>query len=273
MIYMKNYGAKVFNNKRKLRKLLRMAKTNKYSAPKLAKIFNCNKNTILGTLAKFGIRLPNLGRFKKRVYCNTNFFERLIPTSVYWAGFIAADGCLFFRDKSLSIGLKRSDITQLYKFRKAIKANAKINYIRSTKSVNITIYSNKLFKSLIKLGITPNKSKRMGKIKIPLHLMSHFIRGVFDGDGSISGKKITHVQFQIAGYKPFLRQIQNILIRECNVRKVKIYSRKNSKTHILQYTGSQIFRILNFIYKNSTKKTRLERKYKKYIRFKRRFRK
>ena len=104
--------------------------------------------------------------------------------------------------------------------------------------------------------------------------MSHFIRGVFDGDGSLSGNKITHIQFQIAGYKPLLRQIQGILVKKCHINKVKIYSLSGqNKASRVQYTGSQIFKILDFLYKNSTSQTRLERKYKKYLLFKKKFRK
>jgi len=134
--------------------------------------------------------------------------------------------------------------------------------------------SDKIFNSLVKLGITPNKSLRMQKLIIPNNLTNHFIRGVFDGDGSLSGKRITHVQFEIAGYKPFLKQIQDILIKNCDVNRVKIYSlnyKKKGKAFRLQYTGSQIFRILDFLYKKSKNQTRLERKYKKYILFNKKF--
>ena len=177
--------------------------------------------------------------------------------------------------KSFYIGLRRSDINHLKKFRKAINSNAKISYVKSNNSVRLGIYSSeRFFNSLVKLGITPNKSLRIRKIIIPNNLINHFIRGIFDGDGSISGKKITHVQFQIAGYKPLLKQIQEILIKKCDVNRVKIYPlnyKKKGKALRLQYTGSQIFRILNFLYKKSTNQTRLERKYKKYLMLKKKF--
>lgn len=278
---MKNYGAKVFKNRLKLKKLLKLAKSNKYSAPKLAKIFNCEKKTIFGTLNKFGIHLPNLGKFKKKYSCNDKFFIKLNPTSAYWLGFIAADGCLYLRDgrdKNFYIGLKRSDVKHLRKFKKAIKSDARIRCIKSNNSVLVGLWSvDKIFDSLTELGIEPNKSLRIKKVRVPRNLMSHFIRGVFDGDGYLGGKKITHVQFQIAGYKTLLKQIQDILIKKCNVNnKVKIYPASytiKSKASRLQYTGSQIFRILDFLYGRSTEQTRLERKYKKYIMLKKKFKK
>lgn len=277
---MKNYGAKVFKDYRKLKRLLKLAKTNKYSGPQLAAIFKCNVKCIHGSLNRVGIYLPNLGEFKRKYKYNDEFFTKLTPISAYWLGFIAADGSLYLknkREKNLRIGLQRSDLNHLRKFKGAIKSNAKIGYTKSNNSVHIEFYSSdKIFDSLVKLGIIPNKSLRIQKIIVPENLRSHFIRGVFDGDGSISGKKITHVQFEIAGYKPFLKQIQNTLIKECGVNRVKIYSlnrKKEGGASRLQYTGAQIFRILDFLYKRSTNQIRLERKYKKYMMLKKKFRK
>ena len=275
---MKNYGAKIFRERGKLRKLLRLAKTNRYSAPQLAKIFKCNKKPIHGALNRAGIYLPNLGRFKRRYKCDDEFFIKLIPTSAYWLGFIAADGCLYLGkrgEKNFYIALNCLDVKHLKNFKKTIKTNAKIGYIKSNNSTHISFYSvDKIFDSLVKLGIKPNKRLRIENVIVPNNLMSHFIRGVFDGDGSLSGKKITHVQFQIAGYKPLLKQVQDILIKKCNVNKVKIYPlgyKIEGQASRLQYTGSQIFRILDFLYKESTNRTRLERKYKKYLMFKKKF--
>lgn len=273
-------GVEVFKDYKNLKKLLKLAKTNKYSAPQLAAIFNCNKKLIYGVLNKIGINLPNLGKFKKKYKHNDKFFIKLTPVSAYWLGFIVADGCLYLGkrgEKNFYIALNYSDIKHLKNFKKAMKTNAKIRYIKSNKSVHLNFYSvDKIFDSFVKLGVKPNKSLRIENIRIPNGLTSHFIRGVFDGDGSVGGKKITHIQFQIAGYKTLLKQIQNILIKECNVNRVKIYplSYKNKgAASRLQYTGSQIFRILNFLYKESTSQTRLERKYQKYIMLKKKFRK
>ena len=277
---MKNYGAKIFGERKKLRRLLELAKTNKYSAPQLAEIFNCCKKPIHGALNRAGIYLPNLGKFKKRYKHNEEFFTKLTPTSTYWAGFITADGCLYLRgkqEKVFYLTLKHADINHLRKFRKTIRSNARIGCVKSNNSANLRFYScDKVFDSLLNLGIKPHKNLRDEKIRIPNGLMSHFIRGVFDGDGSVSGKKITHVQFQIAGYKPLLKQIQDTLIKKCNVKKVKFYPldyKKEGKAFRLQYTGSQIFRILKFLYKNSAPRIRLERKYKKYLILKKKFKK
>lgn len=266
------YQSKIFNNKHKINRLNKLAKTKKYSAPHLAEIFNCNKKTIFKVLQANNVFLPNLGRFKKRIYCNTRFFIKLSPVSAYWAGFIAADGILFNRDKSLTIALNKRDTRHLYKFIKAVKSNAQVGFVKSNHSVHVSICSPPLFSSLVKLGITPNKSLTITYVDLPSSLMSHFVRGVFEGDGWISGRKITHVQFGIAGNKPFLQQIQDVLVKKCHVNRVKLYPLfPRGRVFKLQYTGSQIFRILNFLYKKSSYQTRLDRKYQKMLEFKRKF--
>ncbi len=267
-----NYQSKVFDSEHKIRRLIKLANTNAFSAPRLAKFFNCNKKTIFRILKENKITLPNLGRFKKKIYVNDNFFTKLNSVSAYWAGFIAADGVLSNRDKNLSIALNKRDVKHLYKFIKAVKSNAHVGCIKSNNSAHVNLYSKPLYNSLLKLGITPNKSLTIKYVKIPLSLMPHFIRGTFDGDGWISGKKVTHIQFGIAGNRPFLQQIQDILIKRCHINRVKLYPlSQGGKAYKLQYTGSQIFRILNFLYKKSSYQIRLDRKYQKMLELKRKF--
>lgn len=87
----------------------------------------------------------------------------------------------------------------------------------------------------------------------------------------MSGNQPTNVQICIAGNKPFLEWIQTILIKRCKLNKIKIYPLEG-KAYRLQYTGNQIFRILDYLYKHSSKDNRLDRKYKKYLEYSKLFR-
>lgn len=152
---------KVFNNIKKLNRLIELAKSESYSVPKLVRTFKCGKSAIFRALYSNKIVLPNLGRFKKMYNFNENFFKKLNKTSTYWAGFIAADGYLMIKKegyKYVILSLSKKDVDHLHKFRKVLKSNIKINYIKQTKSVRMALYSEKLFNSLNKLGITQRKS-------------------------------------------------------------------------------------------------------------------
>lgn len=256
--------------------LIKLAKTGKYSSSQLKKIFNCGRSLIFKILKGNKISLHNKGKFKRKYHYNEEFFQNLTPTSAYWLGIIASDGYLYLRrgnEKSVNLRFNKRDFKHINKFLFAIKSNIKPHYTKSTNSIGISIYSSKLFDSLIKLGVKPNKSLSIKRINIKNSLMAHFIRGVSDGDGSISGNRRTHIQFMIAGNKPFLEQIQEVLIKNCNLNKTKVYPLYKSKAFKLQYTGIQTLKILDFIYKDSKEEIRLNRKYKKYLEFKNKFEK
>lgn len=264
--------SKTFKRKRKLSKLVALANTGKYSAPKLAETFKCNKKTVLQVLRDNNIKLKNLGQFQKKIFCDDSFFDNLTPVSSYWLGFIAADGCLSLRNRSVTIALALRDKGHLQKFKRAIFANSTIFYALPTNSVRISVYSEKVFDRLVNLGVTPNKSLTISKVEVPQNLLSHFVRGVFDGDGSITGKRVTHLQFMIAGNKPFLKNLQENLIKNCDINEVQLYQLSGKgKAFKLQYTGSQVFRILDYLYRDSTPEVRLTRKFEKYLRLKNKF--
>ena len=269
----KCFKSKTFKDNDKLKLLLKLARTNKYSAPQLSKKFNCTRDTVIRVLYTHGIVLNNKGRFPKKYYCNENFFKTFNPASAYWAGFIAADGCIHVNgnQKVLQVALNSDDESHIIKFKKILKTNARISFNSTTNSARLCLYSNKLCDSLIDIGITPRKSLTIQKVNVPKKLMSNFVRGVFDGDGSLSGNKVTHIQVMIAGNKPFLGWIQKNLVENCGLNNVKLYKLFLSKAYKIQYTGVQSLKILEYLYKDSSSSIRLERKYKKFLQFKHKF--
>ena len=110
----------------------------------------------------------------------------------------------------------------------------------------------KIFKDLIKLGVTPRKSLTL---KFPTFLnedlMRHFIRGYFDGDGCIwDGKRqkrivkdktvklgyrektVHNVKFTFTGNDSFISDLQKYLVNKIGINICKLnYSKaKNSNT-------------------------------------------
>ena len=92
--------------------------------------------------------------------------------------------------------------------------------------------------------------------------MSHFIRGYFDGDGSLHYLKGTN-NYRISftcGNSDFLCDIK----KELQVD-VSLGHNKSTNTYQLQISGRRnLERILNYLYKDSKEETRLNRKYQKY---------
>ena len=207
--------------------------------------------------------------FGRTIFFNQNYFDNITEEhQAYWLGFIYADGTIVRTDENVSahnrlqIGLSIKDEEHLKLFAKYI--NYPIdkliyytppNSYTSSSMCYIQCNSLKITSDLIKVGCIPNKTTHSFMPKIPQNLIKHFIRGYFDGDGSISRN------FSITSEGNILHQMQNILMKECDLNKTKIPFRKNSYT--LSYGGrQQLTRIYHYLYDDST--VYLQRKYDKF---------
>jgi Mor family transcriptional regulator len=214
----------------------------------------------------------------RKNFFNKSYFRNIDNEhKAYWLGFLMADSSICKVSKidkfcnRLRINISYSDRFLLEQFAKDIEyIDYKIeDYIpKGTYSTNmmskITINSiemctdlinNKCFEGKINRTIFPLEV-------IPDNLIRHFIRGYFDGDGSISCEV-----FSIIGNKDFLDDLQNILMINCNLNKTKLTKEKsiNVELYYIFYGGYlQIQRIKDFLYKDAT--IYLERKHIKFDR-------
>tara|TARA_R110000868_G_scaffold46524_5_gene153637 strand:+ start:21154 stop:21981 length:828 start_codon:yes stop_codon:yes gene_type:complete len=222
------------------------------------------------------IKLYNIKYYKyqPKIYsCNNNIFYKENENAFYLAGFIAADGCVRNRvrkkciSKSLIIALSNKDHEHLEKIKMALQSNNPIKsiIIKPNKKVKvyshqsrIEIYSAQIVNDLLKFNITPNKTYtyNMPDWLINHELVNHFIRGYFDGDGSI-GKykkppsKILHSQLNMLGTELFIKQYKTIIEQNCNVNDNKII--KINNIYSLSYSGNNVVkRIYEFLYKDAT---------------------
>ncbi len=122
---------------------------------------------------------------------NEGYFEVLNEYSVYWLGFLYADGYVRLKDGrsgTLKLKLKDTDRGHIEKFLIDIESNhpIKCGVDGKSKFCSTSVNSNKMVKRLFELGCVNNKTFKIRLPNLPEYLMSHFIRGYFDGDGSIS---------------------------------------------------------------------------------------
>lgn len=190
----------------------------------IRRILRNNNITIIGT---------------KRYQVNDNYFENIDnEEKAYWLGFLCADGYLRLRYGkygNLRLKLSTKDISHIEKFKNSINSTNKITtkdeYYQykgeklKTSSTYIEIHSTKMVKDLIKHGCSENKTKYMTiPTTIPDNLIRHYIRGYFDGDGSISIDKFNNFSFYICGSSEnFLKwmhdEFDKINITKQNIRK------------------------------------------------------
>lgn len=150
------------------------------------------------------VKAKYIGRkcWESRVKYNINHdaFKYTTPESLYWAGFLAADGCVQEKNennKTISIGLKKSDIGHIEKFRKFIGSDT---VIREKKhSFDISVSSVKMANDLRRFGVTPRKSLNYSPPDFCLN-SPDFWRGMIDGDGCI-GDKNGNIHIGLCGSK------------------------------------------------------------------------
>lgn len=238
----------------------------KYTLKQLGREFNCSYGTIKNLLNKHNIQ----SRGNKQGYPRNEYYFNKIDTEekAYWLGFLYADGCVHTNNYEISINITDQDHVE--KFKTAIGAiNHKITEINDKRFSNaktlyqFTIKDKQLHQDLIKWGCIPQKSLLLNKIpNIPRDYVSHFIRGYFDGDGSLHYLQGTNnYRISFVGTKNFLNDIQKELITN-----VSLQSGGTGKAYTLQIAGrKQVERILNYLYNNSTESIRLNRKYQTYL--------
>jgi hypothetical protein len=203
---------------------------------------------------------------------NHNFFANDDEKSFYWAGFLAADGCISvrknFNNKNVILNLGEKDLCHLQKFKDDIKSkhtikskivkNSKRNPNWNDRKINsITIGSHKLVNDLSRFNIVPRKTKiyDFPNWLISHNLVHHFMRGYFDGDGNIFIVKINNRKNQyrlsIAGNLSFLNNFGNIICNNVNFKNKSICF--NGGINVLSYGGNNLTKkVGSYLYNNAT---------------------
>lgn len=208
---------------------------------------------------------------------NKDFFKVWSPRMAYILGFLFADGNIVATKRNTHfIAFYTGDYNLLYSIKEEINSNHKISERKSKTGIVyvLQIGSKELFEDLVKLGLTPNKSKRMQLPKIPENFYGDFIRGYFDGDGNVwSGyinksrknpNKILSVAFTCAS-KVFLKKLF-ILLKNMGLSGGSIIMIKNKNCSRLQYGTLDSLKLYNIMY-NRIHKLFLERKKLVFERF------
>lgn len=109
------------------------------------------------------------------------------PKFAYAIGLLTSDGCLSGDGRHIDFTSK--DLQQIKNFLNCLNIKNKIGRKSSGFSNKMyfrTQFSDKLFFNfLLTIGLSPAKSKILKNLKVPSEYFFDFLRGMFDGDGSI----------------------------------------------------------------------------------------
>jgi predicted DNA-binding protein YlxM (UPF0122 family) len=276
---------------------------NNKSLSDIAKECTCSRQYVYKKIKEFNIPLKNKKQardlaleknklfFKRedgrkiildKIQFDEAFFTHWHPGMAYVLGVIYTDGNICpgskikpkrsTTSKVSRLSLYQKEPELLHKVLALMNCNAKLYFdkerkkcgnIVAGKSYHICINSDILYNQLVALGLTPDKSLTIQFPTVPQHCIRHFIRGCWDGDGSVyySGSQI-YASF-VTGSKDFAKGIVASLTKE-GVPKRKIYesNRSNATSYMIRFVGQrQCNKLYHYFYNQVLPIMYLQRKH------------
>lgn len=266
--YRKERHSSYVITKRQESMIIKMYQYTNIKPSKISNYLGIKNHSIYQVLKRNNIPMKKAGTYERQYNLNEDYFEKIDNgNKAYWLGFLVGDGCVT-KKHEIRIVLNSKDEQHLKRFLKDLGSNAttRKSYSKTRNASLAQVCSYKISKDLIAYGVVPNKTMNTILPIIPDHLKRHFIRGLFDSDGSLSipsdfGKGRSP-QFSITGTERLLLSVQEYMMNELNLKKTILKNRKNSK--ILRYDGrKQCVKILKWLYDDAD--VYLQRKYDRYI--------
>lgn len=245
---------------------------------------NCRRFTDKNLTSEF----YKIGKLHKKSRCevgvqrigkvvNADFFKKWSAEMAYVLGYFAADGCMFANPRgSKYVSFTSTDKEMLEKVKMILGSEHKIGLRKRCNKnwkdlFSLQIGSKKMYNDLIKLGFMPNKADRFKLPEIPPPFFRHFVRGYFDGDGSIiygyfrrkdrGNKNTPYVLTCFASANiNFLKRLSIFLIKYADTRKGYL----DKKGEHLYYSKGDSIKLFDYFYKNVPREQYLERKYHKF---------
>lgn len=199
-----------------------------------------------------------------------SFFEEITKDSAWMYGWVVTDGFVDNKRGQLKIALNTKDKDVLEKFKEMLHFTGNIRDSvlgDGRKSSTLTICRAKICKDIFKLGLA--KENKTFNTTFPNVLPDEFywdfIRGVFEGDGSIRHRtgNTDALDITICGAtESFIKELQSTLAEHgVNTRMVK--DKPNLWT-INTKSNADALRMCFFMYANTPKSRRLDRKFAVY---------
>ena len=252
---------------------------NKCSLGDIAKIYNVSRTAVYNKLKKFDMeqRSKSEARIEAQKHnkipqqffnINERFFSKWSADMAYVLGLNATDGCI---TNAGTIALCMNDWDLLAKVKKVMQSEHKITPSRHQKGLYYFYFAReKLVMDLAKLGILPRKSLTIRFPEIPGEYLADFIRGVFDGDGSVFFDKRRpffplRSKF-VSSSLDFVNGLHNSL-EFLGMPKRTIYKQKtkNGWSYSFIFDHKDSVKLFDTLYKGTQNGLFLERKYKRFL--------
>jgi predicted DNA-binding protein YlxM (UPF0122 family) len=199
---------------------------------------------------------------------NENFFSNWSPEMAYVLGLIITDGCI---SRTGTVSLCMNDKDLLDKVKKVMGSAHKITPSKHQRGLYIFHFAREnMVKDLKNLGVEPKKSLIVKFPEVPQAYLPNFIRGVFDGDGSVLFKKGSRyfplVTKFFSGSKDFIEKLE-VKLHELGMPRRTIYQQKtkNGLYYTIVYAHKDSQNLFRILYEDTQNGLFMERKYKRFL--------
>ena len=241
-------------------------------------ICDCGNVTVVPTRDLNSGKTRSCGCARKKYNLNENYFDNIdTEEKAYILGFIASDGSVAVEPYNIKIDIKKDDNDILYKIKNAMNYNFELKEYKQKSSIDnkeyvidisrLNITNKHIVLKMIDYGIVPNKTEflNFNFSCMDSNLIRHFIRGYFDGDGSISMDKDNRIMVSITSNKNTINkfiEIFNKIIDNYNPH-IYVRNKENQNCVTLMFTKNiEKYIFIKFLYDNSN--IYMNRKFKQY---------
>lgn len=167
----------------------------------------------------------NRSEMPRRTTLNEDYFSSISSNNVaYFLGLMGADGGVCDKINRVRLSLQSTDGYLIEFFKKEVNFSGILcrhkqkNKCKQEQTA-IQLYSKKMVSDLINLGCTPRKSLTLELPRVPKKYFGSFLRGYFDGDGSIGYiEKGKYLSFKLTGSIPFMNELKLVLEKEYGIK-------------------------------------------------------
>jgi hypothetical protein len=242
------------------------------SAYALSNKFGITPTAIYGLLKRRDIARRDRSHARREYDVDDQFFDEInTQEKAYFLGFLFADGYNLETRNAVSISLAEPDRRILEEMNALVQPDKPLQYVKykgkRQNQYRLTMQNKRISRRLSELGCHQRKSYDLSfPVCVSESLMPHFVRGYFDGDGSIIlPRRRSNVSVSFVGSVTFISGLRSYLADKCHLSMVKMASRFESEPRVVQiaYCGvNNVIRLRDMMYKDA--RILLRRKFEKF---------
>lgn len=209
---------------------------------------------------------------RQKADLNENFFSFWSDEMAYVLGMIYTDGSLYKNKMVSRVTITQKEPEILNKILILMKCDAQL-FFRPEKQYKsgisgsihyFHIHNKKIFSDLLKIGLTPNKSLTAKFPTVPQEYVRHFIRGCWDGDGTVSiYKRDNRISAGfVSGSIDFINGMHGELLKAgFSQRKIYVDRRGKNPSYSFKFSRSQCKELYHCLYDDVPPEQFLQRKH------------